>query len=294
LVGLALGFRESTIAVIPAVAVWWLMCRRRDRLRERATYVTFIPFVVVGVAYVLLRTRFFSEPATDGVVWDFGRHLPGQFWYYMKVAALPVSPGATGVGYWTQWLAGVVLLGTLPVLLWLRRWLAVALVVGFLVSVAPYAPLLLGVTPRYLYFPSAFLALAVGHAAWELLVLVQPRLFRSAHAVGVGVFIVMLVLGASVTNVRTRDWVKEGPEVEQAWVDELRSTHPQLEPGATLYCANVPLVLALFENANLQPVVQFFYPNVTAVRFEIADLQSIRERLGPEDRIFIPAASPQR
>ena len=59
----ALGFRESTITVVPAIAAWRCLWWRRDRLRERSTYAPFLPFVIVLAVYEVVRTRFLTEPA---------------------------------------------------------------------------------------------------------------------------------------------------------------------------------------------------------------------------------------
>lgn len=295
LVAVALGFRESTIAVVPAMAAWRLLWWRRHQLREWTTYSPFIPFAVVLLVYELLRTRFLTEPAVNSAVWDLGSHTPGQFWYYLKVAAMPVDAGATGFVHGLQVAAGAILLAALPVLLVFRRWLPAALLAGFLISIAPYAPLTLAVSQRYAYFPVAFLALAVAAVFRQALdsarTRIAPRILAPAIALPLGV---LLILGTVETNHRTRDWVESGPEVQQAWVDELQAAYPTLPPGGTLYCANTPLILALFGDALLRPTVGFYYPGVRAERFDIADLARVEAALGPDDRIFVPGATPAR
>ena len=69
--------------------------------------------------------------------------------------------------------------------------------------------------------------------------------------------------------------------------------YPELPEGGTLYCADVPLVLALFNDVNLVPTVSFYYPGVTARRIAAEDVQEVRASLGPDDRIFVPV-SPAR
>jgi len=155
LLGFALGFRESTLVVAGAMAVWRLVWWRRHRLRAWSSYAPLVPLAAVVVAYELIRTRFLTEPAANSEVWDPGMHIPGQFWYYLKVTTLPVSPGSTGLAHWLQVAAGAIAFGALPVLLLFRRWLIGALVAGVLVSIAPYAPLTLAVLPRYGVLPGS-------------------------------------------------------------------------------------------------------------------------------------------
>ncbi|MGE3074865.1 MAG: glycosyltransferase family 39 protein [Dehalococcoidia bacterium] len=295
LVAAALGFRESTVAVVPAMGLWWLATRRASALKDWRSYRVFVPCAVLGLGYLLLRTRFLTEPATNHEVWRIDGDAAGEFWYYAKQLAFPAGDSPGGMAHVVQVVAATVLLAATPLLWLLRRPVAAALVAGTVISVLPYAPLQLGDSPRYLYFPAASLAIAVGFLLDEAFKALQPRfnertVFSGTAALGA----VLLVLGTVVIHQRTTDWVNDGPEVEQAWVDELRAAAPSLQPGATLYCANPPIILALFENALLQPTVSFYYPGVAVKRFEATDLAKVEASLGPNDRIFIPSGTPRK
>lgn len=295
LLALALGFRESTVTVAGAMAVWRLLWWRRDRLREWSSWAPLVPLAGVFLAYELIRTRLLTEPPGNSDVWNPGTHTPGQFWYYVKVTAFPAGPGTTGLAHWLQAAAGAVVLGSLPVLLVLRRWLMSAMVVAFLMSALPYAPLTLAVSPRYVYFVAAFFALGLAVIMRELLdhaaLVVHPRLFWPGVALLSGA---VLVAGSVSIHRRTQEWIETGPAVHQAWVDELRATYPTLPEGGTLYCANTPLVLALFDNLILGPTVGYYYPGVSAAPFAYGDLTAVRASLGPNDRIFVPAPTLSR
>ena len=157
-------------------------------------------------------------------------------------------------------------------------------------AITVYAPLTLGVSQRYVYFPAAFAALAGAVVLRELLdyarLYIHPRLLWPGVAVGLGL---LLLLGSAALHRRTAEWVEAGPDTQQRWVDELRALYPELPEGGTLYCADVPLVLALFNDVNLVPTVSFYYPGVTARRIAAEDVQEVRASLGPDDRIFVPA-----
>ncbi|MBK9344584.1 MAG: glycosyltransferase family 39 protein [Dehalococcoidia bacterium] len=114
LLAAALGFRESTLTVVPAIAAWRCLWWRRDRLRERSTYAPFLPFVIVLAVYEVVRTRFLTEPAITAGAWGLGDHIPGQFWFYLKVVAFPVSEGATGSVHWAQVTAGAAISSLAP------------------------------------------------------------------------------------------------------------------------------------------------------------------------------------
>ncbi|MGE0600960.1 MAG: glycosyltransferase family 39 protein [Dehalococcoidia bacterium] len=294
-VAVALGFRESTVAVVPAIGLWWLATRETSMLRDWRSYRVFVPYAVVGLVYVVLRTRFLTEPATNHEVWRLDGDAPGEFWYYVKQLAFPVGDSPGGFGRFVQAVAGVALLAAAPLLLALRRPVPAALVAGAIFAVLPYAPLQLGDSPRYIYFPAAFLAIAAGVLFGEVVELSRPRFSGIRIAAGaVAPGALLLIAGTAIIHQRTADWVDDGPKVQQAWVDELRASVPELSPGATLYCANPPIILALFEDALLQPTVAFYYPGVVAKRFEVGDRTKVEAALGLGDRVFIPAGTPRK
>lgn len=294
LMALALGFRESAVAVVPAIVFWRCAWWRRGRLGEWSTFAPFVPFAVVLAVYCLLRTRFLTEPLLDSGAWEPGGHAPGHFWYSVKVVALPVGEGSTGFAHWAQVVAGTALLVLLPALLFLRRWLMASMVFAVLVAAVPDAPLTLPVAQRNGYFPAAFFAVGFAVIVRELIdhaeIYLPPRLLGGGVT---GVTAVALLLGTVAGYQRTRDWVESGPEAQQAWVDELRAAYPELPEGGTLYCAGMPASLAP-SDALLDATVAFLYPGVSAKRFEIADFTAIQASLGPDDRIFVPGAAAVR
>ncbi len=106
LLGFALGFRESTLVVAGAMAVWRLVWWRRHRLRAWSSYAPLVPLAAVVVAYELIRTRF--PDGTGGEQRGLGpRHAypgpilvlpeshdpPGQSRLH---GARPLAPGCSG------------------------------------------------------------------------------------------------------------------------------------------------------------------------------------------------------
>ena len=241
LLALALGFRESAAAVVPAIVFWRCAWWRRGRLGEWSTFAPFVPFAVVLGVYGLLLTRFLAGPPVNSESWELGGHAPGHFWYFVKVAALPVGEGSTGFAHWAQVLAGATVLALLPALLFLRRWLMASMVFAALVAAVPDAPRTLPVAQRDVYFPAAVFAVGSAVIVRELIdhaeIYVHPRLLWGGV---VAVAAVLLVLGTATGYQRTRDWVESGPEAEQASVGELRTVHPaQPEGGSCLQVSRV-------------------------------------------------------
>ncbi len=279
LVAVALGFRESTVVILPAMGLWWLATRETAVIRDPQSYRVFGPLLVVGLVYLVVRTRFFTASPANSDIWAFDGDTLNQYWYYIKQTVFPASGAPTGLAHGMQVLTGIVVLAALPVLLVFRRWVAAALLAGAIVSVFPYAPLTLAVSPRYVYFPAAFLAIAAGFLFHEAIAIARPALSDRLVVGGATVIsAALLIAGTASISLRVDDWVESGPDVEQGWVDELRVTFPELEPGSTLFCANTPLILALFDDVLLAPTVQFYYPGVSARRFEVADLSKIEVR----------------
>lgn len=287
LLALALTFRETAATLLAPLALWYLLVQRRESLREPRTYVVFVPYLVVGGVYYLIRTKLFSEPAANPDVYRFGDKFPDHWWYFLKTAFLPFRDPVLGWRIHAQEAAGVVTLVALPVLLALRRWRYFALLLAFVLSVVPSSAATLGVGQRYLYFSTPVLGLLLGLAVADARVWLEgrDRGALSRFVAAPEILVLVLGLGAYVMWDRNEHWVDIGPERQQAWVDELRAEYPELPHGGTLYCVNVPLELALYDAANLAPVVRWYYPDVRHAAW--APDPAAIPQLGPNDRIFI-------
>lgn len=288
LVAAGLMFRESAISLLPAMGLWYLLMQQRDGLREPRTYLPFLPFVVVGIAYVLIRTRLFSEPFANPDVYAFDRDAPERWWYYVQNALLPFRDPVLGWRDSAQDMAGVALLATPVVAMWRRRWDVVALSVGLLVALVPNAATLLGVGQRYFYFPSPVLALLLGVVVADgtrglkhrQVIALGPQGAAMAGCAG------LLALAGAANAViydRIDNWDRSGPRQQQDWVEGLQAAYPALPVGGTLYCSNLPFILALYGAAILEPTVRWYYPEIgRAVHY----LPESPPLLGPNDRWY--------
>lgn len=297
LIALALGFRETAAVVLPAMGVWYLLVPARNRLRERRTYHTFWPYLALFGVYLLVSTRFFTEESGRLLSADLA--AVRQTWFYVKQALLPMTPFDSPLLDRLQQLLGVVVLLVPAAALLARRWLLLALWSGFLLSLLPHGAFNLGVGPRYFYFPSAFLALAIGALVAELwpaiLRALDVRLATAGAAVGLAVVVTFVAL---VGNRRIERWSHDYPGREQRWVDELRQLHPVLPDGGTLYATNVPFAIGILGGYALDPTVAYYYPEGThrVVMFNRVDLESVRPWLEPRDRLFVfgePEVAPE-
>lgn len=289
LLAVALGFRETAVMVLPAMMLWYFLIPGHGRIRDKRSWLNLLPFVVLCLAYLLLKTKLFTVPAANSHVYQFDRDTPGVVWYYLKLGLFPFADQSVTWHIWLERVGAALVLVAIPVAAPLRRWLLVALLLAFVASVVPYAPLSLGPTPRYFYFPSAFLALALGVVAVELLDAAKRRLPgpTRGYALAAAIAIVLLA-GVYSGRSRVNNWIAENADVHQAWVAQLRAQFPTLPAGGTLYTTNVPLKLAVFDAAPLAPTVGYYYPQVAnVVRFDPADLPQVRSHVTATDRIFI-------
>jgi hypothetical protein len=287
LFAVALMFRETSAAVLLGVGLWYLLVQSRPRLTEWRTHLVFLPYLSVCVAYYLLRTRLFTEPAANPDLYGFSGQFDDRWWYYIKNVLLPFRDPVTGWRTHAQTVSGVIPLAVIPASLLARRWAILALSLAIPLAVIPSAAALLGAGQRYFYFLTPLLAVGIGLAVADALDAYRRR--RGANALPAALAPalagVVAILGAAIVWDRNEHWSDIGPEREQAWVDELRAEYPALPAGGTLYCVNVPLELALFEAANLAPVVLWYYPEVRGAVW--APVASNIPPLGPTDRVFI-------
>ena len=285
LMAVGLLMRETAAVALAGLGLWYVFVPARGRLRQRRTYLVLLPYLALAVAYALLRTSFLTVSPEGSAPIRFGSQVPGQLWYYWKLALFPIHGDAA----WASALrtAGAfVVLGVLFGAVLLRRWLVVALLLAFLVSAIPYATLSLDVSERYFYFPAALWALACGAVVAELqapaLSILQSPVIGTAAVVAMAV---LLGVGGYVANGRVQTWVVTYPDVSDHWIDALRARYPTLPAGGTLYIANTPLLLGLFHDLTLRPMVAFYYQRpIRIVDFDPFAAQ--RPVLGPNDRIF--------
>lgn len=287
LLALALMFRETAASLLAPIGLWYVLMQRRAAWRAWRTYLAFAPYVLVCALYFVIRTKLFTEPAANRDVYHFGDQVPEHWWYFLKTAFLPFRDPVLGWRVHAQEVAGVLLLlATVAALAW-RRWAYVALLAGFVLSVAPSAAATLGVGQRYLYFATPLVGVLVGMAVADIRALFETRgaAWPSRRLVSPGAVALVVVIGAYVLWDRNAHWVDISGEREQAWVDELRAEYPTLPEGGVLYCVNIPLELAIYDAANLAPVVRWYYPDVGRAAWA-PDPAAILA-LGPADRIFV-------
>jgi MFS family permease len=288
LIGIGLSFRETSAVILPALVFWHLFVPSPARLRERRNYQPLMPYAILAVVYLVVSTNFFR--ADGGRLISIDTDDFSRIWFYIKQALVPAQPATRNAVWFVQEALALVVVATPLVALAARRWRLFALSLAFSTALLPYGAFWLGIGARYFYFPSAFFALALGEAVSELIPTLRrfhiPRAALTTGAAAVGVALIgFMVLG----NHRVNDWVRDNPDQQQQWVDDLRQRYPELPNNGTIYATNVPSMMALFGGYILEPTVAYYYPegNHPVKMFERNDLESVRHSVGPNDRLFV-------
>lgn len=288
LIAVAFLNRETSIVVLPAMGAWYLLDRCRDRLLEPRTYLPLVPYAVLLAVYVLVATWFFTVRSDQQLSVDQGAVERG--WFYVRQALLPIGMERYGAPLWVQRALGLAVLAIPFAALAARRWLLLALSLGFLASIVPYALFSVGYGPRYFYFPTAFLALALGAVAAELWPVLTRLAGARPAAVTVAAGLSVAVLAVTVfAYQRVEQWKETTPDVQEQWVKDLRRIHPELPDGGVLYVTNVPFQMGLLLGFVVQPTVDYLYPEGThrVQIFYRVNLEDVRPYIGPNDRLFV-------
>jgi hypothetical protein len=288
LITLALLNRETASAVFPAMGFWFLLVRERQRLREPRAYLPLAPYFALFVLYTLVSTWFFTVRSDSQLSFDQAAAERG--WFYVKQALMPTTnPNVLVVR--VQQLLGLAVLVTPLAALYFRRWTLLALWLGFLGSVLPYAFFSVGYGPRYFYFPGAFLALALGATVAELWPTASRLLNAGRLQLVAASGLAVVALAVAVVGAHRVDrWVELNPESQQRWIDALLVEYPEFpEGGGTLYVTNLPMPMAMFYGYVVQPTIQYLYPGEErkVQPFFRENLDDVRPWLEPEDRLFI-------
>ena len=289
LLALALGFRETAGVFFGAIGAWYVLVPARSRLLDWRTFLPLVPYAALAVLYVVIHTKFFTQPAHNEFAYNWGEQVPEQFWYYLRVGFGSFSESHTVRHRLMANAAAVVLVSAIPAALFARRWVLVVLLVAFVGSVVPNSATTFGAFPRYFYLPSAFFALAMGALTVEVLDL-AGRLRKRALGRALVVIAMACAAGFGVKTGQqgVNRWIDASPGVSESWVGQLRSRVDTIPPGGTLYAVNTPMILGLFGGYALKPTVAYYYPGVArVVPVEVADYLKVKAGTGPGDRVFI-------
>lgn len=235
--------------------------------------LAWVPIAILTAAYLGVQLWLWrSSLGNEG--FELGWHIWANFGAFFGMAIVPVCSASLGC-YDTplRSAVNVLLLGgsvlfPLAALATIRRYpiasLANVFLVWFVISLAPDTTLVMGAFGRTMYLAGVPLALWVACSlpdATERLSSrvgsIGPRLVALA---GLAVFALALVVNAYLVL----EVCAAGKENE-AFISQLRRTHPTIPAGSTLLVEHAPMNLTAFDDSRLKALVQVYFPDVTVV-----------------------------
>jgi hypothetical protein len=280
-------FRESAVSVLGLAFAWYLLVEARSQLLVRRTWLEMLPLGISTFVYCLVRTKGMTVPLSNPVLGArYGSHVWSHGWWYVKLAVVPHPALVADWAVDAQRVGGAALVGLMGLAALFRRWLLLACLVGFAISIVPAASIQRTVDARYFYFSGAVLGVALAALATEFERLPVAGVRTREWALAAGTMAV-LALGTGYGLTRVQKWVDDFPAVHQAWVDEFRAENPTLAAGARVYAGGTPAYLAIFGGVSLKPTLAEYYPDIGNV--VLFDVTNTTEKPAPQqgDVVFI-------
>lgn len=264
---LSLGAKESAVTV-PGIIVLIDLARG---IKWRVIFRRLAPLAVVLVGYLAVREvlltespiRFFNlEPPliAASVLAIYGTYIRLLLWPWPLCPFYDwgILPPADSLTAFPSVLGLLLLLGTVfaAVRFWRSRPMAGVAIGFWLIALIPFAhlvPLPVGAAERFLYFPSAGIALLIA-VGWDVL---AKRWRRPAVVAAGAVLAVYLVLSV----VRAGAWADNETLLEQTATDFPTSVNAPLSLG-DLHCRSGNLEGAVHWYAETDRRYPAFYPNI--------------------------------
>jgi hypothetical protein len=283
----ALGMRETCAVFIPAIVGVELV--RSLRAGRGATRVlrALSPLVVVGALVATISTVVINDRFV-GFEQDAGETL-GFVWRHLERALVPAESG----GYWLGLVQSVVAIALILAPLATvaaRWWIPSILLVTFHVSVVVHALRFWGGQPRYFYFPSVLLVVALATILGKLAIVPASAALRSrARGVAMTVLAVAVVAGTVDGFSRVRRWTDDEPAEYQQVVDTLETLRPEVPDGSTVVVANLPDSIAFFDAYNLRFINDYVWPgrDIDLLTVPIDAIERARLVLGDRGRLVV-------
>jgi hypothetical protein len=262
---LAIGAKESGVALLPILAGYHLLFHTPKRFAWRELPWEIAPFAFAVAAYFLLRYALVGNLAEEGDRSLFSSQAIRNIHVLSGLNAGPlVGQKISNSHFGTAQGAGAMLIiaGTLAaVVLGSRReWFLVG---WYYIALVPYLPLPpLWIVGRYLYLPNVGLAIVAGIGLAKAIDLLPSdrvnaygkQLFAGAALAGIAIWFAVLGTGY-------QDWLTDKGEVAKGFITELQATYPTLPDDSRLIVTEYPPSLSFYADDAfiLRPAVRFAY-----------------------------------
>lgn len=261
---LALGAKETGMAVIVIIASYHLLIGEPGLLRSRRVPWELAPFAVLLIGYVVVRMALVGNLASEQdsrlLTWDFFRNVHRLSALAAgPIAGQEVSSSDYGVA---QGAAGLALIAAVlfAVVRGSRReWFLGG---WYLVALAPVLVLppewLVG---RYLYLPMAGLALLAGIGVARAIEAVPRRAGSFARPIAGAALLAGVAIWFAVLNAGYQHWLTTKGDDAEAFLVDLQAAHLSLPEGSRLIVTEYPGTLSLFPDDGymLRPAVRLTY-----------------------------------
>ncbi len=285
---IALGFRETAAVFLVPMLGLEVLRIARYRLPAVSSLARFSPLVVLTlVDYALSRWA-----VRDQLYGELTQNWPSNAWAHLRRALLPVGSDAFAGAEALQTILGASLIVLFVVVVGLRWWTTAVLVGSFLVSVLAYAVVVGGDDARYFYFPAALLGLALASVASNVRAgLPAPVRQERGWLTATAVLIVAVVLigGTALGRRDVHAWSRSFPEDYDEFVAQLRKEVGDPPPGTTIFVANLPIELALFDGFYLDVVTDVVWPerDVNVQMVSLDALDRVVAEQGDSERVVV-------
>jgi hypothetical protein len=268
---LALGAKESGIAVVPIIAGYHLLFHTPKRLDWRALPWTLLPFLLIPLLYLPLRAALVGNLAEQGDRSLFSWQAISNIHVLSGLAAGPlagqkVSNSHFGVG---QGAAGMLIIaGTIvAVVLGSRReWFFAG---WYYVCLVPYLPLPpIWLVGRYLYLPNIGLAVLAGIGiAKAIELLPEDKVNVYGKQLAAGTLLAGIAIWFAVLNTGYQDWLTAKGDAAGTFLSDLQATYPTIPADSRLIVTDYPLTLSLTPDDGfmLKPAIRLTYDREVTV-----------------------------
>lgn len=292
LYGASVFFHQETLAWSPVFVAYFFLLRPRISSSDRsnAGWIVLVPYIVLAMLVAAIQRGMFVQTAYHQQVFTVGHHLLTQFKNYASNSVFPTRFDWSEAHFaaFIVFLVIIVAVSALPAMTRFNRShsvnprLGIFAVVWFLFALAPLLTpsvfLNIGAFNRKLYVVGPSLAIILVTMSIVLLEMIPKRFSFRAVVIGAALVTVMAV-GAIQEGGRSLDGSRRTAESARSFIDSLRSEHPDLPEGGTLYVLNAPLSLTIFDDVFLVSAVQAFYGRVQTYSVTEPELETIAARI---------------
>jgi hypothetical protein len=278
----ALLLHPETSYLIALLVLSYVILRASSlkELRSVDAWAQFAPFVLLGIAFLIVQAVAREGSAFQSTSFKLGQHMMGNYVRYTALALDPYrtqpspSPFEADAGSLMGWrtllpVAAGVAAGAALLFFERRRPRAGTFaLLWFILAVLPSSTWVSGAFGRKLYDAGPPFALAVAIfavSAWDVL----PARLQAGlrYLVPVHMLILLIVVSMGMRVLQMTGPFGQASQDYQMLVQQVRDSHPTLPGGSRLYLAGVPWTLLIYgpDSVGLASAMQLYYGDIEII-----------------------------